>query len=92
MTIVGIHTPETVGERGIEGVREKAKQNGLLFPIALDESGHNWQAWSNNYWPSVYLVDKRGNVRYRWEGELNFRGARGEQVMRQRIEQLLAEK
>src|SRR5262245_43353675 len=92
VTIIGVHTPETAGERGIEAVREKAKQNNLLFPIALDEDGKNWQAWSNRYWPCVYLIDRQGYVRYRWECELNYRGGRGEAIMRQKINELLAEK
>ncbi|HTM52732.1 MAG TPA: hypothetical protein VL175_01815, partial [Pirellulales bacterium] len=51
----------------------------------------NWRAWANSMWPSLYLVDKRGRVRYWWYGELNWQGAKGEAAMRKRIEDLLAE-
>jgi hypothetical protein len=40
----------------------------------------------------VYLVDKKGNVRYWWYGELNWQGSEGESFMRQKIVELLAEK
>jgi hypothetical protein len=43
-------------------------------------------------WPSVYLVDKHGRVRYWWYGELNWQGAKGEQFIRGKIEELLVEK
>ncbi len=43
-------------------------------------------------WPSVYLIDKRGIVRYWWYGELNWQGSDGEKFMREKIEELLAEK
>ena len=43
-------------------------------------------------WPSVYLIDKRGAVRYWWYGELNWQGSQGEKYMREKIEELLAEK
>lgn len=42
-------------------------------------------------WPSVYLIDKQGYVRYWWFGELNWQGAEGEKMLRRRIEELLAE-
>ena len=27
-----------------------------------------------DHWPTVYVVDRRGVVRYGWEGELSFNG------------------
>jgi hypothetical protein len=67
------------------------KENGMTYPIAVDSEKKTWQAWKNRYWPAVYLIDKKGFVRYRWEGELNYQGAKGEAVMRKKIEELLAE-
>ncbi len=61
----------------------------MAYPIAIDNGSKTWAAWDNHYWPSVYLVDKKGVVRYRWDGELN---AKGEEVMRKKFEELLAEK
>ncbi len=87
-----MHTPETQGERKIESIRKKAKDNGLAYPIAVDNQFKTWQAWSNQYWPSTYLIDKKGNVRYRWDGELKWKEVNGEEVMRKKIEELLAEK
>jgi hypothetical protein len=37
-------------------------------------------------------VDRKGFARYRWEGELNWRNARGQDQMRKKIDELLAEK
>ena len=68
------------------------KEHEIEYPVAVDSAGKTWQAWGNRYWPSVYLIDKEGHVRYRWDGELNWKNARGEKLMRERIEQLLAEK
>jgi hypothetical protein len=68
------------------------KEHAITYPVAVDRAGRTWQAWGNRYCPSVYLIDKQGRVRYRWDGELNWRDVRGENLMRERIEQLLAEK
>ena len=87
--MVGIHTPETAGEKDIDRIKKKMKDNDLSFPVAVDNTGTNWAAWRNRYWPCVYLVDRKGVVRYYWEGEL---GKDGEAAMRKHIDELLAEK
>ena len=91
VVIVGIHTPETQTETDNQLLREKLAENGLEFPVAVDKAKKNWEAWSNNIWPAVYLVDKRGRLRYWWYGELDWKGAGGQKVAHQRIEELLAE-
>jgi len=89
--VLGIHTPETERERDTAQLRADVQARDIAYPIAVDSQASNWRAWSNNMWPSVYLIDKRGYVRYWWYGELNWQGAKGEEFMRQRIDDLLAE-
>ncbi len=89
--MLGVHTPEISRERDFDNVRKEAADDQLTFPILVDTEKKNWDAWGNSMWPSVYLIDKRGYVRYWWYGELNWQGADGEQRMRQRIEELLKE-
>ncbi len=91
LVIIGVHTPETEGERNLDSVREKVKEAKFEFPVAVDTDEQIWNTWGNTIWPSVYLIDKQGYIRYWWYGELNWNGAKGEQIMRERIEQLLAE-
>lgn len=91
MVILGIHTPETAAEQESAAVKTKADRAGLNFPVLIDGTKANWNAWGNSMWPSVYLVDKRGYLRYFWPGELKWRGATGDQWMQERIEELLAE-
>lgn len=91
VVIIGIHTPETSSERNLAGIKQQAEKNGLTFPIAVDNDGSNWRAWSNNVWPTVYVVDQTGKVRYGWEGELNYNGQKGEETVRRVIDRLLAD-
>jgi hypothetical protein len=63
----------------------------MEYPIAVDNQSLNWDAWANRMWPSMYLVDKNGFVRYWWYGELNYQGATSEKWMRQKIHKLLKE-
>ena len=88
LVIVGIHTAEFDAEKDLDRIKDQAAKNHLTFPIAVDNEGANWKAWDNRYWPCIYLVDKAGNVRYRWEGEL---GAEGYKKVTGQIDELLAE-
>jgi peroxiredoxin len=91
VTIIGVHTPETSRERKIENVRTSAEENGLKYPIVFDKDASTWKTWGNRWWPCTYLIDKKGFVRYRWDGELNWKKTKGEAIMRKKIEELLAE-
>ena len=35
----------------------------------MDNDFGTWQAWSNQYWPAKYLIDREGHVRYYHFGE-----------------------
>jgi len=90
--VIGVHTPETDAERDVDNLRNHVREVGMAYPVAVDNASENWSAWNNNMWPSVYLVDRRGHLRYWWYGELNWEGAKGEEFLRQKIEELLAER
>jgi peroxiredoxin len=91
VVILGIHTPETEQERQVDLLRDKLRDDGLTFPVAVDGRNEVWNAWGNHIWPAVYLIDKQGHVRHWWYGELEWNGAGGEKQMRGKIEALLAE-
>jgi thiol-disulfide isomerase/thioredoxin len=91
VTIIGVHTPEFDHEADVDRVRAKARDNGLQFPIAIDNDHRIWKSWKNEYWPSIYLVDKKGRVRYHWDGELDPQSPKGKQFA-SRIDELRAEK
>jgi thiol-disulfide isomerase/thioredoxin len=89
--IVGIHRPETKQERDIEKVKKKASEAGIEYPVAIDNESLMWNAWANCIWPSIYLLDKNGYVRYWWYGELNWQGAESEKYLRNKIQELIKE-
>jgi cytochrome c biogenesis protein CcdA/thiol-disulfide isomerase/thioredoxin len=69
LTIVGVHTPEFAFEHVESNVRENVEDLKLRYPIAMDNDFGTWQAWSNQYWPAKYLIDRQGHVRYYHFGE-----------------------
>ena len=89
--MLGVHTPETTRERDEKLVRDKVTESKFTFPVVIDNEKKNWNAWGNSMWPAVYIIDKRGRLRYWWYGELNWKEAGGQQIMAQKIKELLAE-
>jgi len=89
--VIGIHRPETERERQIDKVKEKAAEAGMDYPVAIDNDSLMWDAWANHTWPSIYLLDKNGYVRYWWYGELNWQGAESEKYLRGKIQELITE-
>jgi len=89
VVILGIHTPETEAEKSADTLKKKLKESGLEFPVAVDNKGTMWKQYNNSYWPSIYLIDKKGIARWGWSGELGWKGAKGETHMRKKIEELL---
>jgi len=74
LMIVGVHSPEFAFERVPSNVRSAVRRLGVRYPVALDNDFGTWRAYSNDYWPAKYLIDKSGRVRYEHYGE----GAYGE--------------
>lgn len=89
--IIGIHTPETEDERVVDNLTAAMKEAEMQYPIIVDNDKKNWSTWGNTMWPTVYLIDKQGYVRTWWMGELNWKGAGMQKVMKQHIRTLLAE-
>jgi len=68
-TIVGVHSPEFAFEHVLANVRGAVHRLGVTWPVALDNNFSTWSAYSNQYWPADYLVDKTGQIREVHSGE-----------------------
>jgi cytochrome c biogenesis protein CcdA/thiol-disulfide isomerase/thioredoxin len=67
--VIGIQAPEFSFEKKESNVQAAVKQNGLTYPIALDNNLDTWNAFNNQYWPAHYLIDKNGIIRSQHFGE-----------------------
>lgn len=85
LVVVGVHAPEFAFERDRANVERAIRRMDLDFAVAMDNDFAIWKAWNNQYWPTLYLVDAQGRVRWRHIGE----GAYEE--TEQAIRQLLGE-
>lgn len=90
--VIGVHTPETSYERDAKNVASQAKKYGINYPILIDANSQNWKNYNQQYWPTIYVVDKAGKIRTKWEGELESGGGKGTAKITALVQQLLAEK
>ena len=85
LTVIGVHTPEFTFAQYESNVERGIREFGLTYPIVIDSDREIWKAFANRYWPTKYLLDKDGYLRYGHFGE----GAYGE--TEQVIQELLRE-
>ena len=69
LTIIGNHYPEFSYERGLDNLREAVIRLEVPYAVAQDNDGETWRAYRTRYWPTLYLIDKRGDLRYSHIGE-----------------------
>jgi thiol-disulfide isomerase/thioredoxin len=69
LVVVGVHTPEFPFEQDVDNVRQAAKDMRVEYPIAVDNDYAVWEAFSNRYWPAVYIADVEGRIRHDHFGE-----------------------
>jgi len=85
LVIIGNHYPEFSFEEDLTNLQDAVADNGIEYAVTQDNDGATWQAYKNHYWPTLYLIDKRGHIRYVHIGE------GGYQETEAAIQSLLAE-
>jgi peptide-methionine (R)-S-oxide reductase len=69
LVVVGVHSPELADEKVPANVRDAVHRLGVVYPVVLDPQYRIWNAFHNEYWPAVYLIDANGRIRYHHFGE-----------------------
>lgn len=69
LTLIANHYPEFDYEADLGRLEQAISELNITYPIAQDNEGVTWRAYNNRYWPTLYLIDKRGTIRYVHIGE-----------------------
>jgi thiol-disulfide isomerase/thioredoxin len=69
LVIIGNHFPEFPAEADLNNLKQAVKELGIQYPVDQDNQGITWNAYKNNFWPTMYLIDKTGRIRYVRIGE-----------------------
>ncbi len=85
LVIIGVHTPELSFERDVANVKQAVQDDAIQYPIAIDGDYANWNRYHVWAWPTWFIVDKEGYIRYNHVGEGDYSGSEAT------IRQLLSE-
>ena len=77
LTVVGVHTPETDGEYAIDNVRREVPALGIKYPVVTDNDYATWKAYNVEAWPTIFVLDKQGRIRWRHVGEGRYEETEG---------------
>jgi hypothetical protein len=69
LVVIGNHYPEFEYEADLENLKSAVEHLDIPYPVAQDNEGETWRAYENHYWPALYLIDKRGDIRFKHIGE-----------------------
>jgi thiol-disulfide isomerase/thioredoxin len=69
LTIIGVHTPELDFERDIDQLRREVAGLGIKYPVVTDQDYTTWKAYGVEAWPTLFVIDKLGRVRWTHVGE-----------------------
>jgi thiol-disulfide isomerase/thioredoxin len=70
--IKGVHTPEFSYEHLESNVSAALKKYGIEYPVVLDNEYQTWNAYGNQFWPHLYVIDVDGYITYDHIGEGNY--------------------
>ena len=91
LTVVGVHTPELDSDYAAGPLRDSMSRDGVSWPVVQDNDFATWRSYQVRAWPTFVFVDRSGNVRGRWVGEISDRFPGGRAPVQQTIESLLSE-
>jgi thiol-disulfide isomerase/thioredoxin len=69
LVVIGNHYPEFSYEADLDNLKAALVELDIPYPVAVDNDRETWSAYNNRYWPTLYLIDKQGNIRYTHIGE-----------------------
>lgn len=73
LTVIGVHTPEFTFAQYESNVERGVREFGLTYPIVIDSNYEIWKAFATRCWPTKYLLDKEGYLRFGHFGEGAYR-------------------
>jgi cytochrome oxidase Cu insertion factor (SCO1/SenC/PrrC family) len=75
----------------VEKIKKVASVNPAVVETGIDTDGELKRTWGVRRTPTFFLIDKKGKLRYCYEGFLEYQKLHNEEVMREKLEGLLKE-
>ncbi len=72
LVVIGVHTAKFDAERNTENIRQKVREYRIKHPVVNDRNQAIWKRFGVSSWPTLVVIDARGNVVGAAPGEGHF--------------------
>lgn len=86
LVIISVHSPETPFERDRNNLIASTKDQGIAWPIVIDNDFRTWNAYGVSAWPTQLIFDRHGTLDQTVVGEGQ------DQLVNATIAQLIAQR
>lgn len=86
LVILSVHSPETTFEHDRHALIDSFGEQGVVWPVAVDNDFSIWNAYGVSAWPTQMIFDRRGTLRKTVVGDSQ------DAVVDDTVKRLLAEK
>jgi len=69
LLVIGVHTPQYNFGKNPENVEKAIRRAGIEYPVMTDNDGVIWTSYASQLWPTKFLLDKDGFIRYSHQAE-----------------------
>lgn len=69
VVVIGVHSAKFDNEQDVENIREAIGRYEINHPVIIDRNMEIWQSYGVSGWPTVAVIDPKGNIVYQESGE-----------------------
>lgn len=67
--VIGVHSAKFNNEQEAGNIREAIGRYEISHPVVVDRDMEIWQSYNVSGWPTIAIIDPKGNVVYQQSGE-----------------------
>jgi thiol-disulfide isomerase/thioredoxin len=67
--VIGVHSAKFNNEQAAENITEAIGRYEISHPVVVDRNMEIWQSYGVSGWPTIAVIDPKGNVVYMQSGE-----------------------
>ncbi len=69
VVVVGVHSAKFYNEQEAKNIREAIDRYEINHPVIVDRNMEIWQSYGVSGWPTLVVIDPKGNIVYQQSGE-----------------------
>ncbi len=69
VVFIGVHSAKFLNEQQVQNVQEAVNRYEIGHPVVVDQDTKIWRSYNVSAWPTIIIIDPKGNVVYQRAGE-----------------------